>query len=464
MDATNGNDSNGGLSSSTAWRTIAKVNASSFNPGDQILFKRGEVWREQLVPHSGGDGNPVTYSSHGTGNLPLLLGSIGKNNTHDWTHEGGNIWSSSIAESLDVGNLIFDYENSCGIKVWNQEDLNKQGEFWYDEDNSLLKIYSQGNPASYYSNIECALRRSIIWITNKSHITIENLDLRYGGAHGIGAGNVHHIIVRSCDFSYIGGGDQFGGTERVRYGNGIEFWENAHDCTVERCRLWEIYDAALTNQGYNTNNQYNIYYRYNIIWNCEYSFEYWNRPETSVTHDIYFENNTCANAGAGWGHSQRSDPSGTHLCFFSNTAETGNICIRNNIFYEAADTVLYVSPAAWNGLDNLILDYNCWYKSSGDLINYQGDIYTAEQFSTYRTEKGKDAHSILTDPRFKDAENHNFRLFPNSPCIDVGTNVGLTHDYDGHAVPQGSEVDIGAFEYYIEPPKNLRIVSNPKHP
>jgi len=33
VDATNGKDSNTGLSPSTAWKTIAKVNASRFTPG-----------------------------------------------------------------------------------------------------------------------------------------------------------------------------------------------------------------------------------------------------------------------------------------------------------------------------------------------------------------------------------------------------------------------------------------------
>jgi hypothetical protein len=33
VDATNGNNSNNGLSMSSAWKTIAKVNASRFNPG-----------------------------------------------------------------------------------------------------------------------------------------------------------------------------------------------------------------------------------------------------------------------------------------------------------------------------------------------------------------------------------------------------------------------------------------------
>ena len=42
VDATNGNNSNNGLSVSSAWKTIAKVNASRFQPRNQILFKRGE--------------------------------------------------------------------------------------------------------------------------------------------------------------------------------------------------------------------------------------------------------------------------------------------------------------------------------------------------------------------------------------------------------------------------------------
>jgi hypothetical protein len=51
VDATNGNDSNNGLSETTAWKTIAKVNASRFNPGDQILSVRREMLRENGNPN-----------------------------------------------------------------------------------------------------------------------------------------------------------------------------------------------------------------------------------------------------------------------------------------------------------------------------------------------------------------------------------------------------------------------------
>ena len=35
VGTTNGNDANNGLSQATPWKTIAKVNASRFNPGDK---------------------------------------------------------------------------------------------------------------------------------------------------------------------------------------------------------------------------------------------------------------------------------------------------------------------------------------------------------------------------------------------------------------------------------------------
>ncbi len=41
-----GSDSNTGTSKTDAWETLDKVNASmaSFNPGDSILFKRGDTF------------------------------------------------------------------------------------------------------------------------------------------------------------------------------------------------------------------------------------------------------------------------------------------------------------------------------------------------------------------------------------------------------------------------------------
>ena len=92
VDATNGNDSRTGLSENLTWKTIAKVNASTFRPGDQVLFKRGEVWRERLtIPTSGSAGNVITYASYGTGAKPIINGTTlirpGTNWTNAWGQE-----------------------------------------------------------------------------------------------------------------------------------------------------------------------------------------------------------------------------------------------------------------------------------------------------------------------------------------------------------------------------------------
>ena len=565
IDATGGNDSNNGTSPSSAWKTVFKVNDFEFNPGDSILFKRGDVWRGLLIVPSSGDTDAyITFGAYGTGEKPLLLGSAEKNDASDWKKEGNNIWSTvdskdgneifsnpsfdenldnwffytgdganaslrrdtenydsapasaridcannndgkgsilfvtkeysinenewyivsyrakgsssfniflpprlikngvgthyySISSNLhnmpvstewttynfyylantnandvavlldlasipngeslyidtlsfqkcddtplstDVGSLIFNGEESVGAKVANEDDLDTQGEFWFNAVTGRLKMYSTSNPASYYSDIECALgnpQRHIITIRGESHIIVENLDLRYGGAHGIRIEeNAHNIIIRDCDISYIGGSiGTYSEHEYVRFGNGVEIWENGHDCTVEGCKLGEIYDAAITNQGEKTNNQYNLYYRNNLIWNSEYSFEIWDKPESSSMSNIYIEDNVCIGAGFGWSHKQRPDHNGWHLLLTPQVASTENIIIRDNVFYEAAFSALYKSKSEMSGL---MLDYNYYYQKSGEMFAFRFDTkYTMEQFSEYQSEKGYDLHSVTGD-------------------------------------------------------------------
>ncbi len=53
-DATNGSDAKDGQFEANSWKIISKVKSQSFSPGDSILFKRGDAWRERLVPTSSG--------------------------------------------------------------------------------------------------------------------------------------------------------------------------------------------------------------------------------------------------------------------------------------------------------------------------------------------------------------------------------------------------------------------------
>jgi hypothetical protein len=325
---------------------------------------------------------------------------------------------SSAELSVDVGNVILDGGRAVGVKKWRPEDLRQEGDYWYSGDTWQVKLYAQGNPAARHKSIELALRRHIVDQGGKSYVVYEGLALRGGAAHGIGGGNTHHIIVRDCDVAWMGGGHQLTTPQGrpVRFGNGIEFWENAHDNLVEGCRIWEVYDAALTNQGGANNAQINITYRDNVIWNCEYSFEYWNRGPESTTRNIRFEHNTCVNAGRGWGHQQRPDPNGRHLMFYVNSARTSGVYVVGNIFCAATDSCLRMEND-WTA--GLTMDRNCWWQRTGVLAQFLRTSFTAAQFPDFQNRTQMDAHSIVAAPGFLQAGELDFRLSAGSPARTV---------------------------------------------
>jgi hypothetical protein len=353
------------------------------------------------------------------GRLTLFLGgALPAGATFDW--QPGKLYRAEcnqpVALSVDVGNIIFDQGAAVGVKKWSTAYLRQEGDYYYDSRRWQVVLRSAANPATRHRNIELALNRHIINEGGRSFVTYENLALRYGAAHGIGGDSTQHITVRDCDISYIGGGhqDTTPAGKPVRFGNGVEFWAGAHDCLVEGCRLWEIYDAALTNQGSGTNVQENITYRRNVIWNCEYSFEYWNRDETSKTRNVRFEHNTCVNAGFGWGHKQRPDPNGRHLMFYSNTAETKAVSVCDNIFCNATDSCLRLHGRDWTAA--LTMDRNCWFQSHGPIVLWNMEQIGPEQFDAFRREHGFDLHSKVADSKFVDLDRNDYRLTPDSPA------------------------------------------------
>jgi len=73
-----GSDANSGTAASMPWATVGKVDATSYQPGDQILFQRGGEWHAQLAASSDGtSGRPITYSDYGDSarSKPIIEGS-----------------------------------------------------------------------------------------------------------------------------------------------------------------------------------------------------------------------------------------------------------------------------------------------------------------------------------------------------------------------------------------------------
>lgn len=69
FDATNGNDQQDGLSESSAWKSLDKIDQLNLKPGDQILLKRGEQFT-----------GTIDFTAQGTAHAPILIGAYGEGN------------------------------------------------------------------------------------------------------------------------------------------------------------------------------------------------------------------------------------------------------------------------------------------------------------------------------------------------------------------------------------------------
>jgi len=104
VNATSGNDSSTGTSEATAWKTISKVNSyfSNFNPGDSILFKRGDIFDGSLnITKSGSNDSPIIIGTYGYGENPIISGFTIITN---WDSYNGTIYSKTI--NLDTSCYI----------------------------------------------------------------------------------------------------------------------------------------------------------------------------------------------------------------------------------------------------------------------------------------------------------------------------------------------------------------------
>ncbi|MDQ3194136.1 MAG: right-handed parallel beta-helix repeat-containing protein, partial [Bacteroidota bacterium] len=95
-----GNDNNLGLTPSTPWQSISKVNSMMilFLPGDQILFKRGDKFYGTLtVDKSGLAGIDIIFGSYGTGELPMITG---KKLITGWIPHSGSIYKATVSDTI----------------------------------------------------------------------------------------------------------------------------------------------------------------------------------------------------------------------------------------------------------------------------------------------------------------------------------------------------------------------------
>jgi len=374
-----GNDNNNGTES-TPFKTVSKVNevvAAANGAKTVICFNRGDTFRGQLLAKSN-----VTYTAYGNGAKPII--TVSPENgavASKWTRVSGtdNIWVYED-EMPDVGAIFFNNAESYAIKQC-PRIINGEFEFGYEilSDNQFMteltveealalnnsnaastlgKLYlccEAGNPGEVYDSIEFSQRLYVVFLPNYTeNVTVDNLNIKFGGAHGVGGSAQTNLLVQNCEVAYIGGGiQQYILKESAentylpgRYGNGVEVNAGCDGYTVQNCWIHDIYDTGITHQqGTNHSKELefkDILYTNNLIENCVYSVEYFAK-ESATTGDIVkminvtISDNIMRNAGEGFCEQryllENGWNMGTHIMGWHNAYNYAeNFVIKDNIF------------------------------------------------------------------------------------------------------------------------------------
>lgn len=420
VDPMNGMDQNSGLSPEEAIRDYRQLTPC---PGDTVLFRRGCVLRGPLRTVCGDETGVITYGAYGKGEKPRFLGSAEICDPTCWEEIQPNIWRYCGAEIPEVGNIVLNDEECCANMCWEPEEMSKQGD-WYDshagiaEDGELREalegverrflFYSEGNPAKVYSKMECSLVKDRTLLQGNRYVTVEDLCFAYNGVHGLGETRPEHLLVRNCEFRFLGGA-VWNRKLKIRFGNGFEIWEGGKDIRCENNRFYEIYDSCVTHQGSEECEPvWDIYFVGNVF--EKYGMAAYEARDM-VGYNIHFDNNICIGAGEGFALQnetppRRSEiwpqPMGHHLFLWRipQATEGGSISVKGNVFYRAplgAAIYSIISPEAEAQFE---IDSNFYYQTPDELlIHMNGKSYSNTDFDAYRAETGKDMHSMLLSER-----------------------------------------------------------------
>lgn len=483
-----GSDSNNGTTSGTPWQTVAKVNSSSFSPGDSILFNRGDIWHELLtMPSLGSVGSPITLGAYGTGVAPIISGA---SLVTGWILKGNNVWQATLTTKPNL--LLFN--TTLGVLATSEANITAPNEWFWAA--NVLSLYSVGNPASTYISpgIQAAQRFQGIQLGSKSYITVQDLivEASNGSNVDLTEGGGSNITIRNCEIRYSGStGVQLG---RSASGGDINITGNLiHDNAFDAVNIYINVGSTAGHESYIQNNtmynngghgveirgnhfivQYNLIHdngaamaghgihtfalnnsegtgNYNTI---QYNVIY-NQSATSMgdgqgieldqwtTGNNIFYNVLYKNQGAGitlydassvnvYGNSLYGNETGDvgtncradFMLVSSISNLITNVVVKNNIAYAITANVPAICVDGGTAANTLTISHNDWYASATNWWSWAGTL--GSNLTTWNAHTGVSG-DLNGDPLYSNASVGNLTLTTGSPAIDAGMNLGSTY-------------------------------------
>ncbi|AOM78105.1 right-handed parallel beta-helix repeat-containing protein [Pedobacter steynii] len=212
VDSEKGNDNGTGKSEKDAWRSLVKVNAQTFRPGDKISFRRGGQWEGQLLPQgSGTKAQPIIFTAYGKGALPVIAA---KGKFKDAVLLKNN--SNLVLEYFDISNqdsLIKEQKTGpAGVRILAENigtisNIRLSDLYIHDINGDNKKGSNEGNGIYWDcqgpkpSNIENLL------IENCKLLRIDRNGIRGNGTFGFRTNWFpnRNLTIRGCTLEDIGG-------------------------------------------------------------------------------------------------------------------------------------------------------------------------------------------------------------------------------------------------------------------
>jgi uncharacterized repeat protein (TIGR02059 family) len=395
--SSSGNDTNTGLSSSTPWKTIAKVNSvfSTLKPGDRILFNRGDTFFGTIIiSKSGSADSPLTIGDYGNGENPIITGFT---TITGWTNEGGGIYSKVINSSAATEMVTID-----GVQ-YGMGRIPNTG--WYSYESRVTNVSITDNQlggSPNWTGAELVIRKND-WTISRSNITDHSSNtLTYAKAQSgdngtAGFGYFIQNDLRTLDsygewyhdysgtgkfYMYFGAVDpstkvvkvatlnnvltNTGGYDYITIsalsfngsiGNGLNFGSGTDYCIIKNCNISFSGENGITiGSSYTTIDNNNINYSNNC------AIQLSDGSHQTIT------NNVIENISLIYGSDRSTAPSHNGI-MFNNPGITSDIIEYNTMRYIGASGI-----AMFNGLTDITIKHN-YIDYAMDRFNDGAGIY-----------------------------------------------------------------------------------------
>lgn len=298
VDAENGDDTNSGISESSAWKTLAFASAKPHSAGDKILLKAGSVFEGGFTANGSGTAeNPIVFGSYGDTEAlgkPIIRSNedivlLRLNNVSGWTVENIEFTAPNgkgIYVTASDGGMATDItiKNCTFHDIWYKRCLFNTGAY------SPILISSSGTVSRIRNltvsdcNIyDCAYGINTSGVTRtfnpdiyvspeesyNSDFLFENLSLNNILYDGIVLCSLRRLIVRNCSLINVSLNDD--------YCTAPLFSIASDDYVIENCEIAgtqnENDGMVIDFDGWTTNGTYQYIYshdNYRFIRNCCY--------------------------------------------------------------------------------------------------------------------------------------------------------------------------------------------------